>query len=109
MRNNEREKKPLASVAAILTSLLIAMAFALVSSTSVASGDKNVVEVKASAVHPVLQPKVLIFPVVVKEAIVKANAEKADSKVLANRNAVSRNPFFLKAPFFFENPFEELD
>ncbi|HXE95820.1 MAG TPA: hypothetical protein VN642_05410 [Dongiaceae bacterium] len=113
MRSNVRDKKRLAGFATILTSLLFGMTFAVVNSTYAASTENNVVAVQGAAVHPVLPPKALVFPVVAAEAVEPA-VVKADSKALANSDArvnpfFVRNPFFFRAPFFFDEPFGEFD
>lgn len=110
-----RDKKRLSGFATILTALLVGMTFALVNSTYAASAEKHVVMVKAAVVNPIVPPKVLVFPVVIKEQVEKVKVEQADSKVLVNRNAMSknpviiRNPFIFEEPFFFEEPFEEFE
>lgn len=109
MRTDMKGKKTLARFAAIVASLLIGLAFATAGNASAAGEDKNVVAVVAAAVNPALQPKVLIFPVAVKGVGVTESAAKADSKVPTKRDAASRKPFSLNAPFFLENPFEEID
>ena len=109
MKSDVKEKKRVAGFATILTALLAGMTFVAASSTYAASEGKNVVQVKAAAAHPTLPPKVLVFPIVIKEAIVKVRVEKTDSKLPADRNKVIRNPLFLRNQFFFNEAFEEFD
>jgi len=109
MKSDVRVKIHLTGFATILTTLLAGMTFAMVNSTYAASEEKNAVPVKAAVVLPVVHSKVLVFPIVIKEAVVKIKAVKADSKVSANRNALIKNQIFVRNPFFLEEAFEEFD
>jgi len=64
MRNKKRE----ARFATILTALLVGLTLPVVNSTYAAAEEQNVVIVKAADIHPIVHPKVIVFPVVIKEA-----------------------------------------